>query len=149
MLREGMAARMYEFQTSLSGLQKDLEWMDACFDPREATEEERTLAKYLEIIENSSVSRAVNLLQMLHAEVRVSGYLSKLPSGRYGIEGTDVELTSGSTCEVYAPYHELGDDEELLTWQPMRVEYDCAEYHFIENPYIRLDGVLIRIKRMW
>jgi len=86
MLREGMAARMYEVQSSLAGLQKDLEWMDACFDPREATEEERTLAKYLEIIKNSSVSRAVNLLQMLHAEVRVSGYLSKLPSGRYGIE---------------------------------------------------------------
>ena len=65
MLREGMAARMYEVQTSLAGLQKDLEWLDECFDPREATEEERTLAKYLEIIENSSVSRAVNLLQML------------------------------------------------------------------------------------
>ena len=32
--------------------------MDACFDPREATEEERTLAKYLEIIENSGSSLA-------------------------------------------------------------------------------------------
>ena len=36
MLREGMAARMYEVQTSLAGLQKDLEWLDECFDPREA-----------------------------------------------------------------------------------------------------------------
>lgn len=31
----------------------------------------------------------------------------------------------------------------------MRIEYDCAERHFIENPYIKLDGVLIRIKRIW
>ena len=31
MLREGMAARLYEVQTSLTGLQKDLEWLDECF----------------------------------------------------------------------------------------------------------------------
>lgn len=77
------------------------------------------------------------------APVGKKGRLIRNSTGRFEMEGTDIEFTCGSGCEVYASY--FSDEEEWMTWLPTSIEY-CGDYYFTARPDMKLEGALVRIK---
>jgi hypothetical protein len=72
-----------------------------------------------------------------------TGYLVRNSTGRFEIEGTDIEFTCGSSCEVYAPY--FSDEDGLMTWIPTTIEYD-KDYYFTARSKMPVEGALVRVK---
>ena len=79
----------------------------------------------------------------MYADIGRTGRLVRNSAGRFEMEGTDIEFTCGSSCEVYAPY--FSDEEEWMTWLPTSIEYS-GDYYFTARPDMRMEGALVRIK---
>ena len=79
----------------------------------------------------------------MYADIGRTGRLVRNSAGRFEMEGTDIEFTCGSSCEVYAPY--FSDEEEWMTWLPTSIEYS-EDYYFTARPDMKLEGALVRIK---
>lgn len=85
-------------------------------------------------------------LKRMFAAVGKKGRLIRNSAGRFEMEGTDIEFTCGSGCEVYAPY--FSDEDERMTWLPTSIEYS-GDYYFTARPDIwqkshRDDDVIIK-----
>ena len=82
-------------------------------------------------------------LKRMYAAIGKTGRLVRNAAGRFEMEGTDIEFTCGSSCEVYAPY--FSDEEEWMTWLPTSIEHS-GDYYFTARPELKLEGALVRIK---
>ena len=79
----------------------------------------------------------------MFAAVEAQGHLSRNAAGRFEMEGSDIEFTSGSSCEVYTPY--FSDEEDWMTWIPTSIEHK-GDYYFTARPDMKMEGALVRIK---
>lgn len=77
------------------------------------------------------------------APVVKKGHLIRNSTGRFEMEGTDIEFTCGNSCEVYASF--FADKEEWMTWLPTSIEHS-GDYYFTARPDMKLEGALVRIK---
>ena len=143
MLKQGMIERFKKAVPMIGELVDDLEWIQNEFNPEKATEEERTYAKYLLSLGSNCFDESDWRLKQMFAAIGKKGRLVRNSAGRFEMEGTDVEFTCGSCCEVYAPY--FSDEEEWMTWLPTSIEYS-EDYYFTARPDLKLDGALVRIK---
>ena len=143
MLKQGMIERFKKAAPMIGELVDDLEWIQNEFNPEKATEEERTYAKYLLSLGSNCFDESDWRLKRMFAAIGKKGRLVRNSAGRFEMEGTDVEFTCGSCCEVYAPY--FSDEEEWMTWLPTSIEYS-EDYYFTARPDLKLDGALVRIK---
>lgn len=143
MLRQGMIERFKKAAQVVSGLVEDLAWIQNEFNPEHATEEERTYVKHLLGLGSNCFDESDWRLKRMFASVGKKGRLIRNLAGRFEMEGTDIEFTCGSGCEVYAPY--FSDEEEWMTWLPTSIEYD-KDYYFTARPDMKLDGALVRVK---
>lgn len=143
MLRKGMVERFEQALPVLSELARDLAWLQDEFDPSMVTEEERTYAKHLMILGCNNFDESGWRLKRMFAAVEVQGRLSRNAAGRFEMEGADIEFTSGSSCEVYAPY--FSDEEDWMTWMPTSIEHS-RDYYFTARPDMKMEGALVRIK---
>jgi hypothetical protein len=143
MLKQGMIERFRKAAPMIGELVDDLEWIQNQFNPEKATEEERTYAKYLLSLGSNCFDESDWRLKRMFAAIGQQGRLIRNKAGRFEMEGTDVEFTCGSCCEVYAPY--FSDEEEWMTWMPTSIEYN-SDYYFTARPDMKLDGALVRIK---
>lgn len=143
MLRKGMIERFKKAAPMISELIDDLVWLQDEFNPEMATEEERTYAKHLMILGCNNFDESKWRLKRMFAAVGEKGRLFRNSAGRFEMEGTDIEFTCGSGCEVYAPY--FSDEEEWVTWIPTSIEYN-GDYYFTALPGMKMEGALVRIK---
>ena len=143
MLKQGMIERFKKAVPMIGELVDDLEWIQNEFNPEKATEEERTYAKYLLSLGSNCFDESDWRLKRMFAAIGQQGRLIRNKAGRFEMEGTDVEFTCGSCCEVYAPY--FSDEEEWMTWMPTSIEYS-SDYYFTARPDMNLEGALVRIK---
>ena len=143
MLRAGMVERFKKAMPVLKEMVKDLEWLQDEFDPKTATEEERAYAKHLMMLGCNSFDEADWRLTRMFKAVGKTGYLVRNSAGRFEIDGTDIEFTCGSCCEVYAPY--FSDEDGLMTWIPTTIEYD-KDYYFTARSKMPVEGALVRVK---
>ena len=143
MLRQGMIERFKKAAPMIGELVDDLEWIQNEFNPEKATEEERTYAKYLLSLGRNCFDESDWRLKRMFAAIGQQGRLIRNKAGRFEMEGTDVEFTCGSCCEVYAPY--FSDEEEWMTWMPTSIEYS-SDYYFTARPDMSLEYALVRIK---
>ena len=143
MLKQGMIERFKKAVPMIGELVDDLEWIQNEFNPEKATEEERTYAKYLLSLGSNCFDESDWRLKQMFAAIGKKGRLVRNSAGRFEMEGTDVEFTCGSCCEVYAPY--FSDEEEWMTWLPTSIEYS-GDYYFTARPDMKLEGALVRIK---
>ena len=143
MLKQGMIERFKKAAPMIGELVDDLEWVQNEFNPEKATEEERTYAKYLLSLGSNCFDESDWRLKRMFAAVGKKGRLVRNSAGRFEMEGTDVEFTCGSCCEVYAPY--FSDEEEWMTWLPTSIEYS-EDYYFTARPDMKLEGALVRVK---
>lgn len=143
MLRQGMIERFRKVTPIIRELVDDLEWIQDEFDPENATEEERTYVKHLLSLSSNCFDESDWRLKRMYAAVGKKGRLVRNSAGRFEMEGTDIEFTCGSSCEVYVPY--FSDEEEWMTWLPTSIEYS-EDYYFTARPDMKLEGALVRIK---
>ena len=143
MLRQGMIERFKKAAPMIGELVDDLEWIQNEFNPEKATEEERTYAKYLLSLGSNCFDESDWRLKRMFAAIGKKGRLIRNSADRFEMEGTDIEFTCGSSCEVYAPY--FSDEEEWMTWLPTSIEYS-GDYYFTARPDMRMEGALVRIK---
>lgn len=143
MLKQGMIERFRKAAPIIRELVDDLAWIQNEFNPEIATEEERTYVKYLLSLGSNCFDESDWRLKRMFAAVAKQGCLVRNSAGRFEIEGTDIEFTCGSSCEVYAPY--FSDEEEWMTWLPTSIEYS-EDYYFTARPDMKLEGALVRIK---
>ena len=143
MLRQGMIERFKKAAPIIRELVDDLEWIQDEFDPKNATEEERTYVKHLLDLGNSYFDESDWRFNRMFAAVGKKGCLVRNSAGRFEMEGTVIEFTCGSSCEVYVPY--FSDEEEWMTWLPTSIEYS-GDYYFTARPDMKLKGALVRIK---
>lgn len=140
MLRQGMVGRFKKAAPMIRELVDDLAWIQNEFNPENATEEERTYVKHLLSLGSNAFDESDWRLNRMFA---AKGRLIRNAAGRFEMEGTDIEFTCGSGCEVYAPY--FSDEEEWMTWLPTSIEYS-VDYYFTARPDMKLEGALVRIK---
>ena len=143
MLRHGMIERFKKAAPIIQELVEDLAWIQNEFNPEHATEEERTYVKYLLSLGSNCFDESDWRLKRMFASVGKKGRLIRNSAGRFEMEGTDIEFTCGSSCEVYAPY--FSDEEEWMTWLPTSIEYS-SDYYFTARPDMKLEGALVRVK---
>ena len=143
MPRKCMVERFKQALPVLRELARELAWLQDEFDPSMATEEERTYAKHLMILGCNNFDESGWRLKRMFAAVEVQGRLSRNAAGRFEMEGADIEFTSGSSCEVYAPY--FSDEEDWMTWIPTSIEHK-GDYYFTARPDMKMEGALVRIK---
>ena len=143
MLRQGMIERFKKAAPMIGELVDDLEWIQSEFNPEKATEEERTHVKHLLSLGSNCFDESDWRLKRMFAAVGKKGCLVRNSSGRFEMEGTDIEFTCGSSCEVYAPY--FSDEEEWMAWLPTSIEYS-SDYYFTARPDMKLEGALVRVK---
>lgn len=143
MLKQGMIERFKKAAPMIGELVDDLEWIQSEFNPEKATEEERTYAKHLLSLGSNCFDESDWRLKRMFAAVGKKGRLVRNKAGRFEMEGTDIEFTCGSSCEVYAPY--FSDEEEWMTWLPTSIEHS-GDYYFTARPDMKLEGALVRIK---
>lgn len=111
--------------------------------PEKATEEERTYVKNLLGVGSNAFDESDWRLKRMYAAVGKKRRLVRNSVGRFEMEGTGIEFTCGSSCEVYAPY--FSDEEEWMTRLPTSIEYGGG-YYFTARPDMNLEGVLVRSK---
>ena len=143
MLRQGMIERFRKAALIIRELVDDLVWIQNEFNPEKATEEERTYVKHLLSLGSNCFDESDWRLKRMFATIGRKGRLIRNSAGRFEMEGTDIEFTCGSSCEVYAPY--FSDEEEWMTWLPTSIEYS-GDYYFTARPDMKLEGALVRIK---
>lgn len=143
MLKQGMIERFKKAAPMIGELVDDLEWIQNEFNPERATEEERTYAKYLLSLGSNCFDESDWRLKRMFAAIGQQGRLIRNKAGRFEMEGTEIEFTCGSSCEVYAPY--FSDEAEWMTWLPTSIEYS-EDYYFTACPDMKLEGALVRIK---
>lgn len=143
MLKQGMIERFRKATPIIRELVDDLAWIQDEFDPKNATEEERTYVKHLLDLGHSYFAESDWRFNRMFAAVGKIGGLVRNSAGRFEMEGTDIEFTCGSSCEVYVPY--FSDEEEWMTWLPTSIEYS-GDYYFTARPDMKLEGALVRIK---
>ena len=143
MRRQGIIERFKRATPIIKELIDDLAWLQDEFDPSMATEEERTYAKQLTILGCNNFDESGRRLRRMFAAVEAQGRLSRNATGRFEMERADVEFTSGSSCEVYAPY--FSDEEDGMTWIPTFIEHK-GDYYFTARPDMKMEGALVRIK---
>ncbi|WP_182186587.1 DUF5348 domain-containing protein [Pectinatus frisingensis] len=143
MLRQGMIERFRKAAPMIRELVDDLAWIQNEFTPEKATEEERTYVKHLLGLGSNAFDESDWRLKRMYAAVGKTGRLVRNSAGRFEMEGTDIEFTCGSSCEVYAPY--FSDEEEWMSWLPTSIEYS-GDYYFTARPDMKLEGALVRIK---
>ncbi|WP_196591398.1 DUF5348 domain-containing protein [Pectinatus frisingensis] len=143
MLRHGMIERFKKAAPIIQELIEDLAWIQNEFNPEHATEEERTYVMHLLGLGSNCFDESDWRLKRMLAAIGKQGRLIRNSSGRFEMEGTDIEFTCGSSCEVYAPY--FSDEEEWMTWLPTSIEYS-SDYYFTARPDMKLEGALVRVK---
>ena len=143
MLRQGMIERFRKAALIIRKLVDDLVWIQNEFNPEKATEEERTYVKHLLGLGSNAFDESDWRLKRMYAAISRTGRLVRNSAGRFEMEGTDIEFTCGSSCEVYAPY--FSDEEEWMTWMPTSIEYS-SDYYFTARPDMSLEYALVRIK---
>ena len=121
----------------------DLAWIQNEFNPENATEEERTYVKHLLSLGSNAFDESDWRLKQMFAAIGKKGRLVRNSAGRFEMEGTDIEFTCGSGCEVYVPY--FSDEEEWMTWLPTSIEYS-EDYYFTARPDMKMEDALVRIK---
>lgn len=82
-------------------------------------------------------------IQGLFVPVVAEGRLIKNSSGRYEIEGTDYEFTSGRGIEVLYTYY----DDEPKVWIKSTVEHNGADYYLTNLTGVSMEGLRARVKR--
>jgi hypothetical protein len=143
MLRQGMIERFKKAAPIIKELVDDLAWIQNEFDPEDATEDERTYVKHLLGLGSNCFDESDWRLKRMFASIGKKGRLVRNSTGRFEMEGTDIEFTCGSGCEVYAPYY--SDEEEWMTWIPTSIEYN-NDYYFTARPDMKMEGALVRVK---
>ena len=143
MLKQGMIERFRKAAPIIQELVDDLAWIQNEFNPEKATEEERTYAKYLLSLGSNCFDESDWRLKQMFAAIGKKGRLVRNSAGRFEMEGTDIEFTCGSCCEVYAPY--FSDEDGLMTWIPTAIEYD-KDYYFTARSKMPVEGALVRVK---
>ena len=142
-LKQGMIERFRKAAPIIQELVDDLAWIQNEFNPEKATEEERTYVKHLLGLGGNCFDESEWRLKRMYAAIGKTGRLVRNAAGRFEMEGTDIEFTCGSSCEVYAPY--FSDEEEWITWLPTSIEHS-GDYYFTARPELKLEGALVRIK---
>ena len=143
MLRQGMIERFKKAVPMIRELVDDLAWIQNEFNPEKSTEEERTYVKHLMSLGSNCFDESDWRLKRMFASISKKGRLVRNSAGRFQMEGTDIEFTCGSSCEVYAPY--FSDEEEWMTWVPTSIEYN-KDYYFTVRPDMKMEGALVRVK---
>ena len=143
MRRQGILERFKRATPIIKELIDDLAWLQDEFEPSIATEEERTYAKQLMLLGCNNFDESGWRLKRMFATAGEQGRLSRNAAGRFEMEGADIEFTSGSSCEVYAPY--FSDEEDWMTWIPTSIEHK-GDYYFTARPDMKMEGALVRIK---
>ena len=143
MLKQGMIERFRKAAPIIQELVDDLAWIQNEFNPEKATEEERTYVKHLLGLGGNCFDESEWRLKRMYAAIGKTGRLVRNAAGRFEMEGTDIEFTCGSSCEVYAPY--FSDEAEWMTWLPTSIEHS-GNYYFTARPDMKLEGALVRIK---
>ena len=143
MLKQGMIERVRKAAPIIQELVDDLAWIQNEFNPEKATEEERTYVKHLLGLGGNCFDESEWRLKRMYAAIGKTGRLVRNAAGRFEMEGTDIEFTCGSSCEVYAPY--FSDEEEWMAWLPTSIEHS-GDYYFTARPELKLEGALVRIK---
>lgn len=128
----------------LRQLSNDLENLEEAFNAENSTAEERSYVCHLFKIAGSQFDTAAWQTERMFLPVKAEGILRKNLSGRYEIEGTDIELTCGSYVEALLPYYS-GEDSDIQAWVPTSIEYD-GDYYFAARTKAILDGVTVRIR---
>ena len=144
MLKQGMIERFRKAAPMIRELVDDLAWIQNEFNPANATEEERTYIKHLLAVGSNCFDESDWRLKRMFAAIGKKGHLIRNSAGRFKLEGTEIEFTCGSSCEVYVPY--FSDEEEWMTWFPTSIEYSDGDYYFTARPDMKMDGALVRVK---
>lgn len=143
MLRHGMIERFKKAVPMIRVLVDDLAWVQNEFNPENATEEERTYVKHLLSLGSNCFDESDWRLKRMFASIIKKGRLVRNSARRFQMQGTDIEFTCGSSCEVYTSY--FSDEEEWMTWVPTSIEYN-KDYYFTARPDMKMEGALVRVK---
>jgi len=143
MLRQGMIERFRKAAPMIRELVDDLAWIQNEFNPEKTTEEERTYVKHLLGLGSNAFDESNWRLKQMYAAISKQGRLVRNSASRFEMEGTGIEFTCGSSCEVYAPY--FSDEKEWMAWLPMSIEYS-GDYYFTKRLGMRLKSAFVRIK---
>lgn len=133
---EGLSA-LKRIQSSLSGLKDSQGYIIEEFEVDSRDPED----KYIRDISRGALEQIDSLsrsIKWVTSPVAAEGRLVKNNRDRYEIEGTEIELTSGSTVDAY-------DDDER--WRTTRVEHNGEDYYIVGlGRDTKIHDVLVRVR---
>lgn len=130
----------------LRQLVEDIAWIESTQSADDMTEEQRYYAEHLLSLKGHALEDAPWRLRYMFSPAGTEGVLVERPDGRYGFKGTSIYFTCGSSCEIYVPYRDW-DDGENMTWIYTGIEAKEGKYYFTARPDMPIAGVRARLKR--
>jgi len=89
------------------------------------------------------LEEAKNIIDNATAPVLYEGILVKQTNGRYMIQGTSYEFSSGSPLEYW-----VKNDAEVETWMDSRIEHNGYDYYIYDYGREKdIEGMKVRVKQ--